>query len=74
MISLMVVTDEHDIMIINKSGVVIRTHVKDISTLGRNTQGVKIINLTKRGDEIASICRVPSDMKMNPRRKYVMRA
>ncbi|MDO5036316.1 MAG: DNA gyrase subunit A [Porphyromonas sp.] len=61
MISLMVVTDEHDIMIINKSGVVIRTHIADISTLGRNTQGVRLINLSKRGDEIASICRVPAD-------------
>ena len=61
LIALHVVTDEHDIMIINKSGIVIRTHVKDISLLSRNTQGVKLINLDKRGDEIASVCRVLSD-------------
>lgn len=58
MIGIHSVTDEHDIMIINKSGVVIRTHVADISQIGRNTQGVRLINLEKRDDEIASICRV----------------
>lgn len=61
LISLLNVTDEHDIMIINKSGVVIRTHVSDISVLSRNTQGVRLINLERRGDEIASICRVIAD-------------
>ena len=52
------VTDEHDLMIINKSGVTIRMHARDISTQGRATQGVRLINLDKRGDEIASVCRV----------------
>ncbi len=52
------VTDEHDIMIINRSGVTIRTHVKDVSVQSRNTQGVRLINLERRGDEIASVCRV----------------
>ncbi len=55
------VSDEHDLMIINKSGVAIRMHAADISTLGRATQGVRLINLDKRGDEIASVCRVPAD-------------
>ncbi len=61
MVSIHSVTNEHDIMIINKSGVVIRTRMADISVIGRNTQGVKLINLAKRGDEIASTCRVLSD-------------
>ena len=61
LIALHVVTDDHDIMIINKSGIVIRTHVRDISLLSRNTQGVRLINLDKRGDEIASVCRVLAD-------------
>lgn len=52
------VTDEHDLMIINKSGITIRMHARDISTQGRATQGVRLINLEKRGDEIASVCRV----------------
>ena len=55
------VTDEHDIMIINKSGVTIRTHVRDISVQSRNTQGVRLINLERRGDEIASVCRVQAE-------------
>lgn len=61
LISMLTVTDEHDIMIINKSGVVIRTHIRDISTYSRVTQGVRLINLEKRGDEIASVCRVLAD-------------
>lgn len=61
MIAIHAVTDDHDIMIINKSGVVIRTHVRDISQMSRNTQGVRLINLEKRGDEIASVCRVLAD-------------
>lgn len=61
LVSIHSVTDAHDIMIINKSGVVIRISTKDISIIGRNTQGVRLINLSKRGDEIASTCRVLSD-------------
>lgn len=52
------VTDEHDLMIINKSGISIRMHARDINVIGRATQGVRLINLEKRGDEIASVCRV----------------
>ncbi len=54
------VTDEHDLMIINKSGIAIRLAVKDVSTLGRATQGVRLINLSKKQDEIASVTKVPS--------------
>lgn len=55
------VNNENDLVIINKSGVVIRVHVADIRVMGRNTQGVKIINLSKRGDTIASVCCVDAD-------------
>ncbi len=50
------VNDDNDLMIINKSGVAIRIHVADIRVMGRATQGVRIINLEKRGDSIASVC------------------
>lgn len=59
------VTDEHDLMIINRSGVTIRVHARDISIIGRNTQGVRIINLEKRGDEIASVCRVLAEEELD---------
>ena len=55
------VTDENDLMIINKSGVTIRVKVSDISVIGRATQGVRLINLEKRNDEIASVCKVISE-------------
>lgn len=55
------VTDEHDLMIINRSGVTIRMHARDIAVIGRATQGVRLINLEKRGDEIASVCRVMAE-------------
>lgn len=58
------VSDEHDLMIINKSGVSIRMHARDISVIGRATQGVRLINLEKRGDEIASVCRVLAEDQM----------
>ncbi len=61
LVAIRCVTDEHDLMIINKSGVSIRMHAKDISTIGRATQGVRLINLQKRGDEIASVCRVMAE-------------
>ena len=47
------VTDEHDLMIINKSGVTIRLNMSDFRIMGRATQGVRMINLEKRHDEIA---------------------
>lgn len=52
------VNDEDDLMIINVSGIVIRLHVADIRVMGRATQGVRLINLEKRNDEIASVCKV----------------
>ena len=53
------VTDDHDLMIINRSGITIRMKVSDLRVLGRNTQGVKLIDL-KGKDFIASITKVPS--------------
>ena len=55
------VNDDNDLVIINRSGVVLRFHVSDIRIMGRYTQGVRIINLTKRNDAIASVCVVDSD-------------
>lgn len=55
------VTDENDLMIINKSGITIRLKVADIRVMGRATQGVRLINLEKRNDEIASVCKVLTD-------------
>lgn len=55
------VTDANDLMIINKSGVLIRFEVASLRVMGRATQGVRLINLTKRGDEIASVCKVAHD-------------
>lgn len=55
------VNDENDLVIINKSGITIRVAVSDIRLQGRNTQGVRIINLEKRNDTIASVCCVSSD-------------
>ena len=54
------VTEENDIMIINKSGITIRMKVSDLHVIGRATQGVRLINLEKRNDEIASVCKVLS--------------
>jgi DNA gyrase subunit A len=45
-------------MIINKSGILIRLKVADVRVMGRNTQGVRLINLTKKNDTIASVCKV----------------
>lgn len=61
LVALKTVTDENDLMIINKSGITIRTSVSDISVMGRATQGVRLINLEKRNDEIASVCKVMSE-------------
>lgn len=55
------VTDNDDLMIINKSGITLRLHVSDVRIMGRATQGVRLINLGKRGDTIASVCRVPRE-------------
>lgn len=53
--------DNNDLIIINESGITIRIRVADVRVMGRNTQGVRIINLEKRGDNIASVCCVDSD-------------
>jgi len=55
------VTDDNDLMIINKSGITIRVNVSILSVIGRATQGVRLINLDKRNDEIASVCKVTSE-------------
>ena len=55
------VNDDNDLIIINRSGILIRIRVADIKVAGRATQGVRLINLDKRGDEIASVCAVPTD-------------
>ena len=54
------VTDDNDLMIINKSGIVIRLAVAECRVMGRATQGVRLINLTKKNDVIASVCKVMS--------------
>ena len=58
LLSIKNVTDEHDLMIITKSGVTIRMHIDTLRTMGRAAQGVKLINL-KKGAEIAAVARVP---------------
>ena len=60
-VALLVVHDDEDLMIINKSGTTIRLHVEDIRNLGRNTQGTKVIELKKRNDNISHVCVVPRD-------------
>ncbi|MDL2262158.1 DNA gyrase subunit A [Bacteroidales bacterium OttesenSCG-928-I21] len=55
------VNDDNDLMIINKSGITIRLKVADIRIQGRATQGVRLINLEKRNDEIASVTKVQSE-------------
>ncbi|MFA6701706.1 MAG: DNA gyrase subunit A [Dysgonamonadaceae bacterium] len=55
------VNENNDLMIINKSGITIRVKISDIRIMGRSTQGVRLINLDKRNDEIASVCKVNSE-------------
>ncbi len=61
LVAILSVNDENDLVIINRSGITIRFHVSDIRVMGRYTQGVRLINLEKRGDTIASVCCVASD-------------
>ncbi|NDV79376.1 DNA gyrase subunit A [Dysgonomonas sp. 511] len=63
LVSINSVTNDNDLMIINKSGVAIRLKVSDIRVMGRATQGVRLINLGKRNDEIASVCKVESEQE-----------
>ena len=58
LVAIKVVTDENDLMIINKSGILIRLNVSEVRIMGRATQGVRLINLTKKNDVIASVCKV----------------
>ena len=55
------VTEDQDLMIINKSGITLRLRVADIRQAGRATQGVRLIDLKKRNDVISSVCQVPTD-------------
>ncbi len=59
LISIKSVTNEHDLMIINKSGIAIRMVVENMRVMGRATQGVKLINL-KGKDQIAAVAKVPT--------------
>jgi DNA gyrase subunit A len=60
LVAIKVVTDENDLMIINKSGILIRLKVAEVRVMGRATQGVRLINLAKKNDTIASVCKVIS--------------
>ena len=61
LVSIKNVNDSNDLVIINKSGITLRLKVADIRVMGRATQGVRLINLEKRNDEIASVCKVDSE-------------
>ena len=61
LVAIKTVTEENDLMIINKSGITIRLKVADVRIQGRATQGVRLINLEKRNDEIGSVCKVMSE-------------
>lgn len=61
LVAIKTVTDNNDLMIINKSGITIRMHVADFRIMGRATQGVRLINLEKRNDEIGSVCKVVAE-------------
>ena len=60
LVAIKVVTDDNDLMIINKSGILIRLKVEAVRVMGRATQGVRLINLSKKNDVIASVCKVMS--------------
>ena len=73
------VTDENDLMIINKSGIVIRLAVDECRVMGRATQGVRLINLTKKNEVIASVCKVMSSdlealVEQKSREEYAQKA
>lgn len=72
LVSINNVTDDNDLMIINKSGITIRMKVADLRVMGRATQGVRLINLEKRNDEIASICKVMSDEELSEENDDIM--
>ncbi len=63
LVAIMDVNNENDLMIINKSGITIRTSVDQIPVQGRATQGVRIINLGKKNDCIGSVCKVTREVE-----------
>ena len=64
LIAIMGVTNDNDLMVINKSGIAIRTAVEQIPTIGRATQGVRIIDLKKKNDTISSVCKVSHETEV----------
>ena len=64
LIAIMGVTNENDLMVINKSGIAIRTAVEQIPVIGRATQGVRIIDLKKKNDNISSVCKVSHEAEV----------
>ena len=65
LVAILGVTDEDDLMVINKSGITIRTGADELRTMGRATQGVRLINLRKN-DSIAAVCRTPKSEEEEP--------
>ncbi len=65
LIAIMGVTNDNDLMVINKSGIAIRTAVEQIPTIGRATQGVRIIDLKKKNDTISSVCKVSHEAEVD---------
>lgn len=65
LIAMLSVTDEHDIMIITRSGITIRMAVKDLRVMGRATQGVKLIDLAKRNGTIAAVAKVTHEEEVD---------
>lgn len=61
LVAIKAVTDDNDLMIINKSGVALRLKVAGVRVMGRATQGVRLINLGKRNDQISSVCKVQTE-------------
>ncbi|MDE6509458.1 MAG: DNA gyrase subunit A, partial [Muribaculaceae bacterium] len=61
LVAIKCVDDLNDLVIINRSGITLRLHVADVRVMGRATQGVRLINLGKRNDVIASVCAVEAD-------------
>ncbi len=66
LMAIKLVRDDEDLMIINKSGITLRLSLDNIKVQGRATQGVKLIELQKRGDTIANVCVVPADEEGTP--------
>ncbi|MDD6783318.1 MAG: DNA gyrase subunit A [Prevotellaceae bacterium] len=61
LVAILMVDDQNDLVIVNKSGTAIRIPVKDLRVMGRATQGVKVIELAKRNDTISSVCHVEAE-------------